>query len=413
MITLSNLLWSAPDSDGIRTCTLDVGAKSTLRGRRKRRADVVRLDAAGLWPTHWREMLRDWVKQGGGRRKWAALLKIAGGSRAHDAWQLLDELLKVGLVELEEVRKNGQWLPLWIEFLEMETLRELCGLTNRDSLRRIRAEQEDISLSNSVLEPLAVSLAQMPVERAVRRHELLTALDSWITDGRNGTRRDFALFATGDTKGVSSAEWDWFETTLAGLEEIGISRHTPAVWLRAPITIVFDNGKLDLCVIPDCIALTPATLNQMIACEGKVEQWLILENRTVFERLARILPANTGALWVPGFAPSWWKQAVSDILRVCPAPVRISCDPDPAGIDIAMDVSRTLAEIGMQWEPWHMDIATLAALPRKKVLTEEDRIRLERLLVLQLPESLQRLAEYMWETGEKGEQEGVEYDMGN
>lgn len=413
MITLNEPTWSAPDSDGIRMCLLDVGAKSTLRGRRKRRADAVKPDAAGLWPAHWREILRDWVKQGGGRRKWDALLKIAGGNRAHDSWQLLDELLKAGLVEREEVRKNGQWQPLWVEFFEMETLRELCGLTNRDSLRRIRAEQEEFPLDNSLLKPLAVSLAQMPVERAVRRHELLTALDTWIAEGRIGTRRDFALFATGDTKGVSSAEWDWFETTLTGFEEIGISRHTHAVWLRAPITIVFDNGKLDLCVIPDCIALTPATLNQVIACEGKLDQWLILENRTVFERLARTLPAHTGALWVPGFAPPWWKRAVSDILQICPASVRISCDPDPAGIDIALDVGHVCVKQNVTWEPWYMDNVTLSNLPRKKPLVADDLMRLDRLHETQLPESLKNLVEYMRETGMKGEQEGVEYNLGN
>lgn len=250
----------------------------------------------------------------------------------------------------------------------METLRELCGLSNRDSLRRIRAEQEELPLDNSLLKPLAASLAQMPVERAVRRHELLTALDIWITEGRIGTRRDFALFATGDTKGVSSAEWDWFEATLSGFEEIGISRHTPAVWLRAPITFVFDNGKLDLFVIPDCIALTPATMNQVLACEGELHQWLVLENRTVFERLARDLPAHTGALWVPGFAPSWWKRAVSAILHICPALVRISCDPDPAGVDIALDVGNICLKQGVSWEPWYMDKITLSNLSRKSCL---------------------------------------------
>lgn len=412
MITLGDLAWSTPDDDGIRTCLLDVGAKSTLRGRRKRRSDVVKPDAVGLWPVHWRDVLRDWIKQGSERRKWDALLKIAGGNRAHDAWQVLDELLKAGLVEREEVRKNGQWHPLWVEFFEMETLRELCGLTNRDSMRRIRAEQEEFSLNNSLLEPLAVSLGQMPVERAVRRHELLTGLDTWITEGRVGTRRDFALFATGDTKGVSSSEWDWLEAELNILEEIGISRHTPAVWLRAPITIVFDNGKLDLSVIPDCIALTPETLNQMIAYEGKLDQWLVLENRTVFERLARTLPAHTGALWVPGFAPSWWKRAVSAILHICPALVRISCDPDPAGVDIALDVGNICLKQGVLWEPWYMDKVTLSNLPREKSLAADDRIRLDRLLEMQLPESLRNLVEYMQETGVKGEQEGVEYDMG-
>ncbi len=413
MISPNELTWSAPDSDGIRTCLLDVGAKSTLRARRKRRADVVTLDAAGLWPILWRDLLRDWVKQGGERRKWDALLKIAGGRRAHDAWLLLNELLKAGLVEQEEVRNNGQWHPLWVEFFEMENLRELCGLTNRDSLRNTRAEQEEYSLNNSVLKPLAVSLAQMPLERAVRRHDLLTALDTWITEGRIGTRRDFALFATGDTKGVSSAEWDWFETTLSGLETIGISRHTPAVWLRAPITLVFENGKLDLCAVPDCIALTPATVEKLTDCEGRLDKWLILENRTTFERLARTLPAYTGALWVPGFAPSWWKQAVSTILHRCPALVLISCDPDPAGIDIALDVGHICTKRDVAWEPWYMDRVTLSNLPRKKTLTSEDQIRLARLRGTQLPGALQNLVECMQETGIKGEQEGIKYNMGN
>ncbi len=409
MTPMEEANWSAPDSYGVRTYFLDVGAKVTLRGRRKRRADMVRTDVAALWPPQWRDLLRDWVKQGGERRTWEALLKKAGGHRAHDAWSLLDELLKAGMLVLEEVRQNGRWQPIWIEFSELEMLRELCDLTNRDTLRRIRSEQEGALLGNRVLEPLLASLAQMPVERAVRRHNLLSALDTWISEGRNGTRRDFALFATGDTKGMSSAEWEWFETELIELEEVGISRHTPAVWLRAPITLIFEYGRLDLHSVPDCIALTPATLEKLLGCEGMLKRWLILENRTVFERVARDLPPDTGILWVPGFAPPWWKRAVSLILRARPAPFFIACDPDPAGIDIAMDISRMLAETGTPWKPWYMDSDTLAVLPRKKTLSSDDRIRLERLLSSHLPEPLRKLAEYMRETDKKGEQEGIAY----
>lgn len=68
--------------------------------------------------------------------------------------------------------------------------------------------------------------------------------------------------------------------------------------------------------------------------------------------------AHTGAPWVPGFAPNWWKRAVSSILRACPAPACISCDPDPTGIDIALHIGRIVAEIGTQWEPWYMDGTT-------------------------------------------------------
>lgn len=403
--------WSAPDNDGVRSCFLDVGAKVTLRGRRKRRADMVRTDAAALWPPQWRDLLRDWVKQGGERRAWDALLKKAGGNRAHDAWQLLDELLKAGLVELEEKRQNGRWQPIWVDFPEMETLRELCGLANRDALRRIRVEQESGSFDNSILKPLVTSLMQMPVERAVRRHTLLAALDIWISEGRNGTQRDFALFASGDTKGISAAEWDWLESGLAGLEEIGISRHTPAVWLRAPITLLFKQGRMDLHVVPDCIALSPATLEQLAGCEGQLERWLILENRTVFERIARSAPAAIGVIWVPGFAPTWWKQAIHAVICSCPATVFVSCDPDPAGIEIALDIGRLFTECGFVWEPWYMDKATLFGLKHKKTLTPDDRARLERLLASELPEKLMRLTEGIMETGEKGEQEGITYEF--
>lgn len=411
MTSVDEVNWSAPDIDGIRTCSLDVGAKVTLRGRRKRRADMVRTDTAVLWPPQWRDLLRDWVKQGGERRTWEALLKKAGGSRAHDAWLLLDELLKAGLVELEEKRQNGRWQPIWVDFLEMETLRELCGLVNRDTLRRIRVEQESGSFDNSILKPLADSLTQMPIERAVRRHTLLAALDTWISEGRNGTQRDFALFASGDTKGISAAEWVWLESGLAGLEEMGISRHTPAVWLRAPITLLFKQGRMDLHAVPDCIALSPATLEQLAGCEGQLERWLILENRTVFERIARSAPVAIGVIWVPGFAPTWWKQAVSAVIRSCPVTIFVSCDPDPAGIEIALDIGRLFTDCAFTWQPWYMDRATLSGLKCKKTLTPDDRVRLGRLLASELPEQLMRLAEGIMETGEKGEQEGITYEF--
>lgn len=411
MTSIDEVNWSAPDNDGIRTCFLDVGAKVTLRGRRKRRADTVRTDVAALWLPQWRDLLRDWVKQGGERRAWDALLKKAGGNRVHDAWPLLDELLKAGLVELEEKRQNGRWQPIWVDFPEMETLRELCGLTNRDALRRIQLEQEGFPLGNSILDPLTVSLAQLPVERAVRRHTLLVALDTWITEARSGTRRDFALFATGDTKGMSSAEWGWFETALGELAEVGIDRHTPAVWLRAPITLVFEQGKIDLRTVPDCVALTPATLERLIGREGQLERWLILENRTTFERVARKATTAMGVIWVPGFAPSWWKQAVKTLIYNCPAPVWVSCDPDPSGIEIALDIGRLFTECGFVWEPWYMDRATLYALKHKKMLAPDDRVRLERLLASELPEKLMSLAEGIMETGKKGEQEGITYEF--
>ena len=241
------------------------------------------------------------------------------------------------MIEVEELRENQRWQPLWVELSDMEATRELVGLANRTTLQQERDGHAGFVPQNRILEPLQKSLEALSVDRAVRRHELLVALDDWITEERSGTRRDFALCARGDTKGITTAEWEWIDALL-GLEEIGVSRHTPALWLRAPVVLVTETGRLDLNNIPDCIGLTPATIDTVVRIEGMVERWRILENRTVFERVARHKETSDGVFWVPGFAPTWWKKAVSRIVHLCPAPALIACDPDPAGIDICLDV---------------------------------------------------------------------------
>lgn len=405
MNSTENAKWSSPDADGIITCSLDVGAVSTLRGRRRRRGTALRFSDIALWPASWRELLKEWVRQGGPRRKWEGLLKSAGGLRAHEALQLLDCLLKAGLVELQERRVQNRWQPLWVEFIDQEVIRESVGLPNRDKLLKLAEKQREIVLHSPILEELRKSLNKMPPERAIRRHKILQSLDQWISEERNGTRRDFSLFALGDTKGVSPAEWGWLECSVP-LEDLGISRHTPAIWLSAPLELICGKGTLDLRGVPDFIALTPQTINSVSRIEGKVEQWRILENRTVFERNT-LRRASDGVIWVPGFAPSWWKKGVARMLELCPAPALIACDPDPAGIEIALDVARIWTEKSLMWHPWHMDAETLAGLNRKRDLTENDKDRLNRLLLQPMPENLRELAAWMLENGEKGEQEGI------
>jgi hypothetical protein len=349
-----------------------------------------------------------WLRQGGARRKWSALLTATGSHRLHDALPLLDALLKAGMIEVEELRENQRWHPLWVEFRDPEAIRELVGLTNRTSLRQERDGHAGFVPQNLILEPLQKSLEALPVDRAVRRHDILVALDNWITEERSGTRRDFALSARGDTKGITTAEWEWIDGLL-GLEGIGVSRHTPALWLRAPLVLVTKTGRLDISEVPDCIGLTPATIDTVIRIEGKVERWRILENRTVFERVARHKEETDGVFWIPGFAPTWWKRAVARIIHLCPAPALIACDPDPTGIDICLDAGELWHASGLVWEPWKMDTTTLGALPRKKALSDDDRSRLQRLLTRPLPDMLRELALLMLETGEKGEQEGISF----
>ena len=179
-----------------------------------------------------------------------------------------------------------------------EATRELVGLTNRTSLQRERDGHAAFIPQNHILEPLQKSLEALPVDRAVRRHDLLVALDNWITEERSGTRRDFALSARrGDTKGITTAEWGWIDGHL-GLEGIGVSRHTPALWLRAPLVLVTQTGRLDISEVPDCIGLTPATI-ETCQNQGTVQRWRVLENRTVFERVARHKGETDGVFWIP------------------------------------------------------------------------------------------------------------------
>lgn len=408
MSSMTDVIWSAPDQDGIITCNLDVGAVSTLRGRRKRKGSKALLDQIALWPAAWRDLLKEWLKQGGARRKWANLLSVAGGNRVNEAWQMFDVLLKTGLIEVEELRENNRWQPLWVEFLELEVVRELVGLTNRVKMQKLRDDQGGTDFQNPTLAGLLSSLSVMPVERAIRRHDILVALDQWISEGYSGTRRDFALFAQGDTKAISSAEWSWIDEALP-LENIGISQHTPSIWLRAPLSLKTDTGTLDLRCVPDCIGLTPETIGNFVLIEGQVECWRILENRTVFERVARQRGSMDGVIWVPGFAPSWWKQGVTKILSLYPAPAFIACDPDPAGIEIALSVGKIWADKGINWEPWCMDAEILSTLSKKKRLNTYDINRLQYLLTQPLPGTLKELASWIMNNGEKGEQEGISF----
>lgn len=56
-----------------------------------------------------------------------------------------------------------------------------------------------------------------------------------------------------------------------------------------------------------------------------------------------------------------------------------------------------------------MDPETLARLKQKKIITDDDNNRLNRLLVQPLPEILKELSLWMIEKGEKGEQEGISF----
>lgn len=358
-------------------------------------------------PAEWRDLLTKWVRRGGNSR-WETLLKDSGATERQRADDLLHWLLKNGWAAVTEQWKLGDWWPQQVELLHLPRLRAGLGLRDPDDdtqrWQGIRAALD--AALNDTFAPALLALDELPVNRALARHDLIAVLQRWQEAQQSGTRRDFALFARGDTKAVGNAEWDWLETLL-DLAEFRIERHTPLLLVSAPLILHTAQGRLDLAACADFAALTPASITHAQSASGTIKHWHLIENRTSFERVARQRKADVGVVWLPGFPPNWWCEAMSHLLDLAPAPALLSCDPDPAGIAIALKAATLWQERRLEWQPWKMSAADLAALPIRKPLNDADRKQLAALQTAPpLPSTLAALAEWMLKQGEKGEQEG-------
>lgn len=398
--------WSAPDAAGISTRSLDVGAVSTLRGRRLRRAFLPSLPGLDSWPADWRGLLAEWLSRGGGKRRWDSLLKQAGNARYTQAETLRDALLAGGWIEAEERFTGGHWHTVAVTFLDPGAACTALGLPDPEAKRAEWAAAREATRLPDDLVELAAQLDGLPAQRALARLELLAALGRWWSEGRSGTWRDFAQFARGSTKTITESEKFWLAEGL-DLEAWGVSAHTPLMFLAAPLSLRGEGWHVHMANLPDFIGLTPATINALDSLEGEIGVWRLVENRTSFERVAAKHGHKDGVVWLPGFGPSWWKTCLSRLIGLCPAPALIACDPDPAGIAIALDAAKLFTSAKLSWEPWHMAAADLAALPRRLPLSEDDKRRIDILLATPLPETLHQLLQWIVEHGEKGEQEGL------
>ena len=74
---------------------------------------------------------------------------------------------------------------------------------------------------------------------------------------------------------------------------------------------------------------------------------------------------------------------------------------------IALQAGALWQAAGLDWQPWHMDIATLQSLPSRSPLNAWDQTRIAQLAQIALPDSLSELLGYMREHNVKGEQEGI------
>jgi hypothetical protein len=353
-------------------------------------------------PDAWRQLLKRWVKRGGDSR-WDTLKGDAGVGRQNLAQALLDWLLENGWIDLTEKFERAEWWPYRVQFLERAALRTTLGIVNADSAAE---NWKTVRTTLPPDTPLLDALDTLPPKTALTRAELAAALARWQDEQRNGTQRDFALFARGTTKSVTPAEWAWL-ANATDLAEWGIERHTPFLLVAAPVTFNLPQGRLNLAACADFCALTPATLAAATSANGAPVRWHLIENRTSFERVARTRAADAGVIWLPGFPPGWWREAVAHLLALAPAPAAIACDPDPAGVAIALQAGALWQTAGLDWHPWHMDIATLKSLPSHSPLNAWDNARIAQLTQSVLTDSLSALLAYMRDHNVKGEQEGI------
>ncbi len=371
---------------------------------KSRRQRVAEQPPRGLdtLPDDWRLLLKRWVRRGGDSR-WETLKGDAGVGRQTLAQALLDWLLDNGWVALTEKFERAEWWPYRVRFQEPAALRAALGIADADATAANWQTLRDALPPDT---PLLDALDALPPKTALARADLATALARWQLEQRSGTQRDFALFARGATKAVTSAEWAWL-AIATDLAEWEIERHMPLLLVAAPVTLRLPQGVLDLAACADFCALTPATLAAATSADGVPARWHMVENRTSFERVARTRAADAGVIWLPGFPPGWWREAVAHLLTLAPAPAAIACDPDPAGVAIALQAGAPWQAIGLDWQPWHMDIATLQSLPSRSPLNAWDQTRIAQLAQSALPDSLSALLGYMREHNVKGEQEGI------
>ncbi|THF60815.1 toprim domain-containing protein [Pseudothauera rhizosphaerae] len=405
--------WLPPDAHGLSTAWLTDPARSTLRGKRLRRAFDRPPAALDTWPAPWRELLGAWVRRATPDKhcRHEALLKQAGAGRANTALALFERLLADGLAEVEERRAPPHgWQAHSLRFIDPAALRRALGLPEPDAARQEWAQRVRTAFDRPDLDAARTALDTLPPASALARLQLLEALAEWARQSRDGgsaTRRDLAYFARQDTKKITDAEWQWLADNL-DLAAFGIAAHAPLLLIAAGCRLESGNGTLDLAALPAFIGLPPQAVQAIARIHAPPRRWRLVENRSAFEKAAAAREPNEAVLWLPGYPPGWWREAVAHLLELAPAPAAIACDPDPDGIAIALQAAGPWQAAGQAWEPWHMGGADLHRLAHRRPLTERDRGQLERLRQRgDLPPALAELADAMLELGEKGEQESL------
>lgn len=394
--------WSEPDERGVRTQIVHVSPRRRISGERHRVAEKITSVNQVVLDDERRSLLKDILRRFKSAWKWDRILAMAGHGRVELARELLSMLLEAGYVKLIERRDVRGWQPVRIEPIADRELRALAGIPEHDETMAALGSAMQYQGQSEFAHKLQATLGAGRLDVRLRRARLIPLLDRWLEAGRLGTRRDFALFATGHTKGVEDADWRWLEVNKV-LEPAGIVEHIPLVLVAGAFSLIdSDQRRLDVEMARGPIGFPLSAVKNSVKAIPPAA-WIIIENRTVFDK-ASALPSNVGLLWVPGYAPTWWLSIVEALLNLAPARVVIACDPDPAGIEIAARALTLWQRRELPWRIVGMDAAALDALPCHAALSAWDRAALVRMG--ELPAPLEAFRQALATYGKKGEQEG-------
>ena len=380
----------------------------TGKNRRIQQADDVFAEAPTLPPAQ-SEVLKRWLVAHARERTWQSLLERAGINHLETAEALLQTLLQFGVVQVKQIFRNAHWWPERVVWRDLPRLQNAFGVQSADerTSERLAFKQQLHDLAKE--SPWTVPAAQtcltgnLPLPTLRGRTELLQCLSQWATEERFGVRQDFALFARPHTKAIAKAEWDWLETHLS-LEDLGIARFEPVLWLGGALGLQGPVGRLDVGLM-GFVGLPAKRLGAPLTVVHPPTQYWLLENRASFERCVAKADPATCVIWLPGRPSEDWLNAMGWLLDHAPAPAEISCDPDPAGIEIAITAGRLWNTRGLTWRSENM-APKVWQEAKTTPLNGYDRQVLFRLGHADLPADLANLRDFLAQSGSKAEQEG-------
>lgn len=367
------------------------------------------------------ELLVTWVRKDSESRSREALVKEAGASNIERADALTEWLLCEGWITRKEKLQGGTWQWDGLIWRNLERLKSLLGVSSRTQRSEARASR--LAQANAWLEALepethlelyeslARAIQHLETESAQRvdvlstRLDLINSLVEWRRAQMNGTRRDFALYAGEHTKSIGTGEWKWLEKFF-DLESLGVSHFLPTIWLAGDAQLLWGERVMDLSPLR-FLAIPVEDLLQVSAVKVSHDFWWLIENRASFERQSGRRAPDTFMVWLPGRPALNWLKAIEHLVRLAPAPLRVSADADPAGIDIARTVGSLWRSHGLVWEPYRMGLEEWKVVSQKWPLNDYDVALLQQLLRdINLPDQMKELGKAMLVEGRKAEQEG-------